>query len=362
MIERIRFRVLLALWWGVAVLFIPVYGFPEIQTESIQEETHIGYSVKQGDTLWDIAKRFYDSPLRWPDVWGINPQISNPHRIYPGERIWLYQEKTASIVSPPEEQEAPLQSLQGPVNEETPKAMPSVVVFRGIDRVGFLRDTPQEPIGRILMQQSDRALSRKLWSAGDLLYMKASGDSLVIGQKLLVYHLKGPYLVDIDGKRQRLYQHYINGIVSTVREEQNHIWLVRVEKTYAPISPDHLLMPYTDRSETIQLTETPEGIAGRILFSQDHNEIFSAGFLAFIDKGEMDGIAVGQRLALVQEDLPENTGIIVPYGECLVLAVERTTASVWITRSDRSITDSALFRSPKDLSVAYSLAPSGRQP
>lgn len=361
MIERIHFRIFLALWWGMALLVMPVQGFSESQTESIQEETHMGYSVQQGDTLWDIAKRFYDSPLRWPDVWGMNPQISNPHRIYPGERVWLYQEKTAAIVSSAEEP-SPLTSIQTPVIEEPQKESPSIVVFRGIDRVGFLRDTPQEPIARILMQRTDRNLPRKLWSAGDLLYVKAAADHLVSGQKFLVYRLMGPFSVDIDGKPQRLYQHAISGVVSAVREEPNHIWLVRVEKTYAAITADQLLMPYVDRSETVQVTETPEGIAGRILFSENHNEIFSAGFLAFIDKGEKDGIAVGQRLALVQEDLPEKTSIIVAYGECVVLAVERTTASVWITRSDRSITDSARFRSPKDLSVEYGLASSGRRP
>ncbi len=360
MIERILFRFSWALGLSVTLLLVPIHGFSEQQTESIQEETHIGYSVKQGDTLWGIAERFYDSPLKWPDVWGMNPQISNPHRIYPGDRVWLYQDKTAAIVSSPEEQALP-QTPQVPLTEEKPKK-PSVVVFRGIDRVGFLREHPLEPLGRILMQQGDRSMGRKLWSPGDLLYAKVEKDGLVSGQKFRVYKILGPYNVDIDGKRQRVYQHHIHGIVSAVRAEENHIWLMRVDKTYAPITADNLLMPYVDRSEAIPLTETPEGIAGRILFSQDHNEIFSAGFLAFIDRGEKDGISVGQRLAIVQEDLPENARIIVPYGECLVLAVERTTASVWITRSDRSLTDLALVRSPKDLTMAYSVAPSAHQP
>lgn len=362
MIERIHFRLLLALGLGTAVLLgMPGGGFSEPPTESIQEETHIDYSVKPGDTLWDIAERFYPSPSNWPDIWGMNPQISNPHRIYPGDRVRLYQEKTVSIVSPPQEQTP--QPLPIPVTEERPQEKPSVVVFRGIDRVGFLRETPQEPIARFLMQQGDRALCRKLWSPGDLLYVKAEGDDVAVGRKFLVYRIKGPYSVKIDGQRRRFYQHDIDGVVTAVREESNRIWLVRVDKSYAPITADNLLMPYAQRSETIQLTETPEGIAGRILFTQDHHQLFSAGFLAFIDKGEKDGIAVGQRLVIVQEDIPESSSVMVPFGECLVLAVERKTATVWITKSDRSITDLALFRSPKDVSEAYGLASSsGRKP
>lgn len=47
------------------------------------------YVVKQGDTLWSIANHFLKNPYYWPEIWYANPEIENPHRIYPGDRIQI---------------------------------------------------------------------------------------------------------------------------------------------------------------------------------------------------------------------------------------------------------------------------------
>lgn len=47
------------------------------------------YLVKEGDTLWDISSMFLESPWLWPEIWDINPQLDNPHLIFPGDEIYL---------------------------------------------------------------------------------------------------------------------------------------------------------------------------------------------------------------------------------------------------------------------------------
>jgi hypothetical protein len=55
----------------------------------IRADAPLRYVVKKGDTLWDIAGYYLRDPWYWPQLWYANPDIANPHLIYPGDVLIL---------------------------------------------------------------------------------------------------------------------------------------------------------------------------------------------------------------------------------------------------------------------------------
>src|SRR6478736_716172 len=70
---------------AVALLTVTAYA-AAVEMRGDHPDTYV---VKRGDTLWDISGRFLQKPWLWPELWQANPQIQNPHLIYPGDVLSL---------------------------------------------------------------------------------------------------------------------------------------------------------------------------------------------------------------------------------------------------------------------------------
>lgn len=124
------------------------------------------YVVRRGDTLWDISAKFLKKPWLWPEIWQANPQIKNPHLIYPGDVISLaYLDRVA--VQPGPRQEAPLNAI--PLSEVEPflKNLSIADSFKSLPYVAGLED------------------NRSRATAGQVIYVLGA-DGAQVGQRYAI--------------------------------------------------------------------------------------------------------------------------------------------------------------------------------
>ncbi|BCA26043.1 LysM peptidoglycan-binding domain-containing protein [Metapseudomonas otitidis] len=72
----------------LALLLLAANGLAQAAVE-LKDGHPERYTVVRGDTLWDISGKFLSEPWKWPEIWHANPQIQNPHLIYPGDTLSL---------------------------------------------------------------------------------------------------------------------------------------------------------------------------------------------------------------------------------------------------------------------------------
>jgi hypothetical protein len=317
--------------------------------EKVEYETGFYYTVQKGDTLWDLSRKFSDTPWQWPEMWKENEQIANPHRIYPGERIRLYRRRGAAAGGFGETGESRESDVNQEVIDEPELDGKLHYDYTAIDRIGFIRKEPVLSRGTIFKVEGQKAMI----SSGDLVYIKPHANfSLTPGDRYTLYRTLKPIL---DRKTNQFIgiQHYLTGAVEIVLKRPKFV-LGRIVTAYRPIKVGDLMMPYHRRVPQIAIHPSPEGLEGTIIDSEEHERIFGENTIAFIDKGRSSGVETGQFYWIFKQEKyridPDDKNAVtltpVVLGELLVLHAENTTSTVMITDSRQAIQAGARIIAP----------------
>jgi len=330
----------------------------------VEHETGFYYTVQKGDTLWDLSQRFSNSPWQWPELWRENRQIANPHRIYPGERIRLYRRKGAHRygeidkgIAAEIDKSRSDEIDKGRSDEiDKPAAVKEVpppdsfeFYYAAINRVGFIRKEPVKSHGTIYKVREEKEMIYE----GDVVYIKPEGKvSLAPGNRYTIYRTLAP-IKDIKTNAFIGIQHYLTGVVEIIQQE-NQFAIAKVIRSYRPIKISDLIMPYNRRLPRIALQKSQKGLEGRIIEGEEHQDLIGDTVTAFIDKGRQDGVKPGQFYNLYYEDehrVKTESGekvVLTPvdFGEFLVIHIEKSTATVLVTHTEKEFKAGTKIRSP----------------
>jgi LysM repeat protein len=74
---------------GAAVTTVPGDATANLAGVAVNSSAPLTYTVKRGDTLWGISAMYLRDPWLWPEIWHVNPSVTNPHLIFPGDQLTL---------------------------------------------------------------------------------------------------------------------------------------------------------------------------------------------------------------------------------------------------------------------------------
>ncbi len=153
------------------------------------------YVVQRGDTLWDISAKFLTDPWYWPEIWYVNPQVANPHLIYPGDvlsLIWvdgrpqLVLERGGAVRLSPRVREQPL--------SEAIRAIPYDAVAAFMSRPTVLAKEQIKDAPYVARARDDRLIA----ASGNELYVRRLGNAS-LNSRYNVYHVGEPLKDPDDG-------------------------------------------------------------------------------------------------------------------------------------------------------------------
>ena len=326
------------------ILMAVPLSLPAAEDEkTVEYQTGFYYTVQKGDTLWDLSQKFSDTPWQWPELWKENNQIANPHRIYPGERIRLYHRSDIHGLGEGG------QGSEKPIEDGLVMTKMIGFHYAAIERVGFIRKEPVTSHGTLFKVEG----RKEMISTGDLVYIRpGDGFTLMPGKKYTIYRTLKPIMDRKTGAYIGI-QHYLAGVVEITIKRPEFV-LGRIVAAYRPIKVGDLLMPFQHRLPQVEVQQSPKGLRGQIIESEEHLAMFGENAIAFIDKGEQEGVKPGQlywifkqqQYRINPDDKYDVTLTPVLLGELIVLQTEKTTATVMITDSRNAIHAGANIATP----------------
>jgi hypothetical protein len=295
------------------------------------------YTVEHGDTLFDICDQLLDEPDYWPKLWSLNPDIKNPHYIFPGMKMRFYPGDESN---PPflqvvaEDDVVPIDkgmldieqlsaggSIEAVMEEEgiadTPIITPDQISSfdQSINDMeewgklynedvldltvpGFIYEDEIDALGEIIIGSDGHGLAG---TREEILL--ESVDNLRTEAVYTVLRPTGK-ISNKDGDSVGYLYYFTSNIRIKRKLADDDMFLAVVEDGIEGIMPGDIVVNYTSTKRAVSVsraTDTSASVAATVVaFNENEQAAAGAGYYVFIDRGRNDGVQVGQQLPIYQ--------------------------------------------------------------
>jgi LysM repeat protein len=243
------------------------------------------HTVKKGDTLWGICDEYFRNPYQWPRIWSYNPQIQNPHWIYPNEQVNLKPLGGTPAAGP----QVAMPTQEPGIGTTAPRTVvPNTIFLRD---EGFVNDDASLNWGSIVGSPADKMFL----SDTDQLYVRVGPEHDVkLGTELTVFR---PIRQVNDGQ--------VIAIQGTVRVDdwnpQTRIARAQVVETLDAIERGARVGPLPRRFEIIPPKRNGTDVEAHVAVAVHPHVFYGQNQVVFIDRGAEAGLQPGNRLFVVRK-------------------------------------------------------------
>ena len=273
----------------------PASDAPAQTAQLIRPDAPMNYTVKRGDTLWDIAAVFLKDPWFWPEIWQINPQVENPHLIYPGDvlslaygangdaRVMISQYGGARLAP-----RLRSEGLDGPVD-----TIPFSAISAFLSKPTVLSKEQALQAPHILAFRDEHMIG----GTGHEIYVKSLDAPL--NQRFTVMHVGDP-IRDIGSREIIGYQAYYvaNAVVNNPGDVSK---AVLTEGAREALVGDRLISQEGEASLTFTPHAPTSTIDGQIIAVADNAEQIGQYQVVVLNRGTNNGLSPGAVLAVDQQ-------------------------------------------------------------
>jgi hypothetical protein len=322
------------------------------------------HTVTRGDTLWDLSAAYLGTPWVWPSVWIDNEDISNPHRISPGDKIWITATEmrivtdaeaaaylsASSVELDPAAGVAPVAALEeAPPSETRPVAPPEAdlperfaprtVTVSARDSYGFVSTETLKGASTIVDSPSERTFL----ASGDQVYLGLGEGEVEVGDQYMIFRVEEEVR---DLERNRVIGHHVETLGwAEIRELTGDTSIAEIRQSYHEIPRGSRVISRPALSRQVERRSTPHALEGQVVYLPNDHTVAADGGYVYLNRGVVHGVEIGSELEVydagaVMRELERGVGVRTPdraIAKLVVVTVESESAVAFVLSSKREL-------------------------